>query len=108
MPDFKPLGEWDFSNASDCWDTWKQRFLRYRSASGLEDKPQQRQVDALIYTMGPEAERIVNQISVRDVTGDEVAADPLLSELWRGLRHTFTQGTIHYTSAFCFLIEYKE
>ena len=68
----------------------------------MEDKPQQRQVDALIYTMGPEAERIVNQISVRDVTGDEVAADTLFVRTLEGFTSYFhpRDNTLHFSILF--------
>ena len=39
----------------ETWHTWIQRFDRFRSASGLEDKSGVTQVNSLIYSMGPEA-----------------------------------------------------
>ena len=55
MPDIKAPNGLDFSKAQDSWSEWKRRFERYRSASGLSDKPQQRQVDTLVYIMGEKA-----------------------------------------------------
>ena len=46
-------------------------------------------VDALIYTMGPEAEKTVSQIAVRDATGEEVAADTLLARTLKGFTSNF-------------------
>ncbi|XP_037528558.1 uncharacterized protein LOC119405803 [Rhipicephalus sanguineus] len=40
------------------WSKWKQRFERLRTSSGLCVKPEQHQVDALIYIMGEQAEEI--------------------------------------------------
>jgi hypothetical protein len=45
------------SNISS-WHKWLQRFDRFRSASGLEDKSGVTQVNSLIYSMGPEADDI--------------------------------------------------
>jgi hypothetical protein len=67
MADSKLRGpsEMDFSNSQKSWPEWKRRFLRYRSASGLDEKAAQRQVDTLIYMMGEEAETIYEQLTVR-------------------------------------------
>ncbi|CAC5366075.1 unnamed protein product [Mytilus coruscus] len=42
----------------ETWTKWIQRFDRFRSASGLEEKAGATQVNSLIYTMGPEADDI--------------------------------------------------
>lgn len=55
----------DFSNTQKAWPEYKRRFLRYRSASGLSEKPAQQQVDMLIYCMGEEAESIIPHLQVR-------------------------------------------
>ena len=34
------------------WTKWIRRFERFKSASGLEEKSEERQVNALLYTMG--------------------------------------------------------
>lgn len=52
-----PPEPFSFATPND-WPTWKQRFLRFRTASGLDAKPEKSQVDALVYLMGPQAEDI--------------------------------------------------
>ncbi|CAC5408776.1 unnamed protein product [Mytilus coruscus] len=42
----------------ETWTKWIQRFDRFRSALGLEEKAGATQVNSLIYTMGPEADDI--------------------------------------------------
>lgn len=42
------------------WPSWKKRFLRYRTASGLQAAAEERQVDTLVYLMGTQAEDIFN------------------------------------------------
>ncbi|XP_077553431.1 uncharacterized protein LOC144168294 [Haemaphysalis longicornis] len=49
-----------FTFSPSDWPQWKRRFLRYRAASGLSDRPKECQVDALVYLMGPQAEDIFN------------------------------------------------
>ena len=60
MPGINPPKGLDFSNARSTWGAWKQRFERYRTASGIRDKSAEQQVDILIYVMGDEAESIHN------------------------------------------------
>ena len=43
---------------SETWHNWIQRFDRFRSASGLEDKSDVTQVNSLICSMGPETDDI--------------------------------------------------
>lgn len=52
-----PPEPFSFATPND-WPPWKQRFLRFRTASGLDGKPEKSQVDALVYLMGPQAEDI--------------------------------------------------
>ncbi|KAL1440364.1 hypothetical protein MTO96_001191 [Rhipicephalus appendiculatus] len=46
-----------FATPND-WPAWKRQFLRSRTASGLDAKPEKSQVDAWVYLMGPQAEDI--------------------------------------------------
>jgi hypothetical protein len=48
------------------WHKWIQRFDRFRSASGLEDKSGVTQVNSLIYSMGPEADDIFASFELND------------------------------------------
>ncbi|PIK42334.1 hypothetical protein BSL78_20817 [Apostichopus japonicus] len=52
-----------FSFKSEDWEQWIKRFERFRSASGLSEKPSVTQVDMLIYCMGEQAEEIFNSFT---------------------------------------------
>ena len=67
---FKPPSEFDFETP-EKWPLWRQRFLRYRMASKLEKESNAVQVSALIYSMGPEAEKILKTQS-ESASFDEV------------------------------------
>ena len=47
----------DFT-ATGNWQTWHQRFQRFRIASKLNEESAETQVSTLIYCMGTEAEQI--------------------------------------------------
>ncbi|RVE55527.1 hypothetical protein OJAV_G00235410 [Oryzias javanicus] len=47
-----------FTFKADDWPKWIKRFERFRIASGLETQAEENQVNALIYSMGEEAEDI--------------------------------------------------
>lgn len=57
MPGYKPPGNFDFSKPVE-WPAWKQRFLRYRTASKITEDDGAIRVSGLIYSMGQEAEKI--------------------------------------------------
>ena len=48
-----------FSFKPEDWPKWIRRFERFRIASGLEEKSEESQVNTLIYSMGGEADDIV-------------------------------------------------
>ncbi|KAL7828552.1 hypothetical protein SRHO_G00321860 [Serrasalmus rhombeus] len=48
----------DFSNTAE-WPRWIRRFERFRLASGLSKKPEDYQVNSLLYAMGDEADDIL-------------------------------------------------
>ena len=54
---FSPPEQFDFRKP-EAWPDWKQRFARYRVASLLAENDEVVQVNALIYSMGAEAEHI--------------------------------------------------
>nr|XP_042908526.1 uncharacterized protein K02A2.6-like [Parasteatoda tepidariorum] len=60
-----PPESFPFSIPSE-WPKWKQRFLRFRTASGLITKTDEEQVDALIYVMGDKAEDIFLSLSISE------------------------------------------
>ncbi len=47
-----PPEKFSFSHPEN-WTKWLQRFDRFRSASGLDEKEEEAQVNCLIYSMGP-------------------------------------------------------
>lgn len=102
MSSIKPPGPLDFASASECWGDWRRRFERYRSASGLADQAQQRQVDSLIYIMGEEAEKIMVQITPRAAGADEEAADTLFIRTLEGFDAYFSprDNSLHYSIVF--------
>lgn len=71
-------GELDFSNAQEAWPSWIQRFKRYRSASGLDEKAVQKQVDTMIYCMGDEAEKVYTQLTIAAPNETETTANPMV------------------------------
>ena len=48
----------------DDWPRWRQRFEQFRIASGLVDDAAAKQVNALLYTLGEEAEGVLTSVSV--------------------------------------------
>lgn len=53
-----------FSFHAEEWEQWRLRFLRFRSASGLDLKNGIDQVNSLIYLMGPQAEPIFQSLKI--------------------------------------------
>lgn len=58
-PKFSPPEGFNFQKAA-AWPDWRQRFQRYRIATGLDKDAQNVQTNTLLYAMGPEAEHIYN------------------------------------------------
>ena len=54
----KPPDPFDFKQ-HDNWMRWKRRFEPYRVASGLDEESQPRQVSALLYCLGEEADDVL-------------------------------------------------
>ena len=65
MPGFRPPEAFDFTSP-EKWSTWRDRFVRYRLASGLHKEDGDVQVAALIYSMGPQAEHILPTLKLTD------------------------------------------
>jgi len=55
--------QFDFSSPDD-WPKWIRRFERFREASGLSSKPEERQVNTLIYSMGDKADDILTSFGL--------------------------------------------
>ncbi|KAK0145682.1 hypothetical protein N1851_015401 [Merluccius polli] len=71
MAKFTPPEQFDFSKP-EAWPDWKGRFGRYRVASRLTEDDETVQVNALIYSMGAEAEHIFKSFTFNNATdGDK-------------------------------------
>ncbi len=68
-----------FSFKADDWPKWIKHFERFRIASGLETQAEENQVNALIYTMGEEAEDILTSLhlSVHEASDYETVKNSL-------------------------------
>lgn len=53
-----------FSFKSSEWTRWIRRFERFRIATELDKKPEEKQVNSLIYTMGDEADDIITSVGL--------------------------------------------
>ena len=58
-----PPDQFDFKKPAD-FEKWFVRFERFKTASGLSEKSQEQQVNALVYCMGKEADDILKSIVV--------------------------------------------
>ena len=63
MPKFNPPDSFQFDKPAD-WPEWKQRFLRFRSATKLDRETSTVQVSSLVYAMGREAEKIYSSFQL--------------------------------------------
>eukprot|EP00117_Sycon_ciliatum_P048694 scpid101093/ scgid34628/ len=79
MAKFAPPADFDFS-IPDAWPAWKRRFARYRLASELNAKDEKVQISTLLYSLGPEAETVFDQL-VFDTVGDEDKYDKVMTKL---------------------------
>lgn len=57
MPRYSTPDSFDFDKPA-FWPEWKKRYERFRSIEKIDQESGRLQVDSLIYTMGPEAEKI--------------------------------------------------
>ena len=58
-----PPGAFNFAKP-DEWPRWLRRFKQYRSAAGLDEEADTRQVDTLLYCMGEEAEEVLTSTNI--------------------------------------------
>ena len=57
---FEPPKSFDFERVTgEAWEEWKARWERYQRVSGLKRKDSIDRVDALVYSLGPAAERVL-------------------------------------------------
>jgi hypothetical protein len=62
-----------FTSKPEDWLKWSRRFERFRMASGLEKESEESQVNTLIYSMGSEADDIVQSLGIAE--GDQKKYD---------------------------------
>ena len=78
MAKFTPPEQFYFSKP-EAWPDWKQRFGRYRVASLLTEDEEKVQVNALIYSMGAEAEHIFKSFTFA-TAGDSDKYDVVMAK----------------------------
>ena len=59
----QPMQTFDFLQPVQ-WPKWKQRFEQFRVASGLIDRSEGRQISTLLYSMGPEAQDVLETTGI--------------------------------------------
>ena len=60
-----PPEQFDFEKPADL-EKWFVRFDRFKPASGLSEKSQEQQVNALVYCMGKEADDVLKSFGLSD------------------------------------------
>ena len=60
-----PPDQFDFKKTAD-FEKWFVRFERFKTASGLSEKSQEQQVNALVYWMGKEADDVLKSFGLSD------------------------------------------
>ena len=60
-----PPDQFDFKKPAD-FEKWFVRFERFKTASGLSEKSQEQQVNALVYCMGKEADDVLKSFGLSD------------------------------------------
>jgi len=78
MPKFNPPEAFQFAESSD-WPEWKHRFLRFRSATKLNEEDGDVQVSSLIYAIGRAAERVFAAFKFA-ADGDNVKFDTVIGK----------------------------
>ena len=58
----------------DDWPRWKRRFEQYRAASGLSQDSEEKQINALLYCMGEEAEVVLISTGILEGQRKEYSA----------------------------------
>ena len=74
---FSPPEPFDFQRPDD-WMKWKRRFECFRLASGLAKEDEARQVSALLYCMGDQADSALT--STKITTEDRLKYDSVMSK----------------------------
>ena len=59
----QPLEPFQFARP-DSWARWKRQYEQFRVAAGLSGEDEQRQVNTLLYCLGPEAEDVLTSTGI--------------------------------------------
>ena len=88
-----PPEPFDFRNPDD-WPRWKRRFEQYRVAAGLTADSEGKQVNALLYCLGEEAEAVLN--STNAGADDKAKYDTVVAEFFkvRKVNFRFRNGSL--------------
>ena len=54
----------------DEWPKWRRRFEQFRKASGLANRPEDQQVSMLLYSLGEDAEEVLDSTNITDSERD--------------------------------------
>ena len=74
----QPPSSFDFKDP-DSWPRWKRRFEQFRMASGLSGEDDLKQVSALLYCMGEDAEDMLSSTNVSE--DDRMKYDKVINKL---------------------------
>lgn len=73
MAQFQVSPPEEFTFKAEDWPRWIKRFDRFRIASGMETQADENQVNALIYTMGEDAEDILVSLHLSPAEASDYA-----------------------------------
>jgi hypothetical protein len=76
---FKPPSTFDFGKP-ELWKEWIDRFKGFRLAAKLTKETKEIQINSLLYSMGPEAEKVNCQLRF-DAEGDSNKCDKVVEKL---------------------------
>lgn len=79
MQNLKPLGPLKFDgNISENWRKWKQKWMLYAKASGVEKKDEATQCAVLLHVIGDDALEIYDSFTFEESEQDKIA--PLIAK----------------------------
>jgi hypothetical protein len=76
---FNTPSNFDFSKP-ELWKEWIDHFKRFRLAARLTKETEEIQINSLLYSMGPEAEKVFAQLRF-DANGDSNKYDKVVEKL---------------------------
>ena len=82
--------------AADAWPKWLRQFDRYRVASGLNSKPQTKQVSTLLYAMGDSADDILQTLRLDEGTVSYEEIKKSLNDYFAEWRNIIVESSAHF------------